>query len=395
MAKSKKWMISILLPVFTFGNFLGLFITPALPGITDSFGLPASMGAQVMSFFLLGYAFGQLPYGPLAKRFGRKGALTIGSALAVIGSLLAYLAPSFSVLCVARVLQAAGSGVGLKITVTIIADLYSGATAARVMAILSMAFGVVPALATALGGFATLWFGWRACFLFLALYAIVLWGCTRLLPETAPQLDKHALRFKKVISGYTEQFRDSYLVLHAILAGLTTASMYIFATVAPYIGMEMIGLRPDTYGLLAMTPSFGLMLGAWIARMLSNKDARLIMLSGLLVFILATVAFALCFVNGVISVWTLFLPAILMYVGNTWIWSRAVTHGLAGVHDKSNGAAVMQFINVGIAAAGTFLIELLPALDLLLLPASSGIIAILLLAVWLSLKGRHPPNLSV
>lgn len=392
MTRTRRSIIGILLPVFTFGNFLGLLITPALPGITRDFNVNASLGAQVMSFFLFGYAFGQLPYGPLAKRFGRKGALTIGSVLALIGSLLAWVAPSFSVLCIARILQAVGSGVGLKITVTMIADLYSGATAARVMATLSMAFGAVPAFATALGGFITLWFGWRVCFLFLALYSIVLWACTRLLPETAPQLDKQALRFKKILSGYAEQFRDPYLVLHGVFSGLTAASMYIFATLAPYIGMETIGLRPDTYGLLAMIPSFGLMVGAWIARYLSARDARLVMLSGVLMFILSTVVLALCFINGAISVWTLFIPAIFLYIGNTWIWSRAFTHGLTGVQDKSNGAAVMQFINVGMAAAATFCIELFSPTNIFLMPAALGIVAVMLLITWLALKARHPAS---
>jgi len=386
MVKNTKWILGILIPVFTFGNFLALLVTPALPGMTRAFDVSVSGGSWVMSLFLLGYAFGQLPYGPLAKRFGRKGALTIGSSLAVIGSLLAWIAPTFSVLCIARILQALGAGVGLKITVTIVSDLYSGEAAARMMSILAMAFGAIPALATALGGFITLWFGWRTCFLFLAVYSGALWMCTRLLPETAPEIDKQALHLKKILSGYVAQFRNASLVLYAILAGLTAASMYIFATLSPYIGIDRIGLRPDTYGFLAMTPWFGLMIGAWIGRCLSGRNVHLVMLAGIVVYLLSTFAFAFFFLRGELSIWILFAPAIAIYLGNTWIWARAFTQAMEGVQDKSNAAAVMQFLNIGTATAGTFIIDLFSPANLLLLPICLGIIAIFLVGIWLTLR---------
>ncbi len=378
--------ILILLLVFTFANFMALLITPALPDLAHAFHITPGLTTRAMSIFLIGYAVGQLPYGPLANRFGRKKAFTIGACIAFIGTLLAYSTKSFDVFCLGRFLQAVGSASGLKVVFTMIGDVHSGNRAAKAVATLSSAFGLIPGIATAIGGFATSFAGWRGCFIVLMLYTVILWLLTLFLPETAQELQKDALQVKKIVTGYLRQLKNLDLVLYAFLAGLTTTSLYIFMTLAPSIGIELIGLSPDQFGLWTIAPSIGIFVGAFISRRLSSQDPSITMLSGIILFILSITTLSLFFMNGIVNVWTLFLPPFVMYVGTNLTWSRALAQGLSDTKDKSNASAVMQFINLGTTTIGVFLVELLPPTTIMLMPVAYWIISILLLATWLRLS---------
>lgn len=380
--------ILILLLMFTFGNFLAVFITPALPELSHDFGISSSLISWVMTIYLIGYCFGQLPYGPLANRFGRKGAFTIGIIIALLGTVIAAFSHSFSLLCLARFLQAVGASAGLKVVFTMIGDLHTGDKAAKTIAILSLAFGFGPALATAIGGYVTTYAGWRGCFIFLIFYTIILWFAARVLPETAKEIKKDALQGKEIVRGYLGQFKDTYVVMHAVLAGLTTSSFYIFATLSPHLAMSRIGLTPDQFGLWSMVPSLGLFIGAICSARLSSTNPRIVMLSGILIYILSISTLTVLFANGIVTVWSLFLPPFFMYLGNNLTWSRALAQGLSGANDKSNASAVMQFINLGIAMVGVFWMQIVPPTTTMLLPTAFGIIALLLLVLWLKLKTR-------
>lgn len=381
--------VIILLCVCTFANFMGILFTPSLPLLAGDFNIQPSTAALTMSIFLIGYAFGQLPYGPLSNRFGRKGALTIGFIIALFGTLIALFATSFWALCVGRFLQAIGSSAGLKVAFTMVGDSHAGEAATRAVSLFSLAFGFAPGLAQAIGGFVTAIGGWKACFFVLAAYTIVLWILMQFLPETARETQKDALELKKIGHGLMRQFKDPYIALHALMAGLSTASMYIFVTLSPYIAQSVIGISPEVFGLWAMVPSLGIVTGGLIVRRLSGKNPRVMMLSGMLIFLISMLILSLCFANSIITVWSLFIPAYFLYIGSNLIWSNSLAHGLSEATDKSNASAVMQFINMGTAMAGVFLIQLALPTERMLLPAAFGVIVVLLFAVWLKLKAHH------
>lgn len=392
LTKFPKFLILLLL--CTFASFVGLLFTPALPELGRDFGVSSSVAARTMSVFLIGYAVGQLPYGPLSNRFGRKQAITIGALIALTGMLLSYFSTSFNLLCLARFIQAIGASVGLKVAFTIIADGHSGRQAAKATSTLSAAFGFMPGLATTLGGFITVYAGWRNCFLVLSIYTVILWLLTRFLPETARELDRDALQIKRLRSGYKRQFKDLYLVLHALLAGLSSASIYVFATISPYLAIEKIGLAPDVFGLWAFVPSLGLFSGALVGRRISDKNPRVIILSGTLLFLLAVLVLSIFFANGIVNPWTLFIPTFFIYMGNNLVWSSSLSHGLSGATDKSNASAVFQFVNLCVATLAVFLSESVSSTAMMLLPTIFGILILFSFMIWLRLKAQHANRIT-
>lgn len=382
--------LAILLLVFTFASVAGVVAAPAMPDLEMSFSISASKAQWTMSIFLIGYTLGQLPYGPLANRFGRKKALNIGIILTLAGSLIAFFSTHFSLFCIGRFVQAIGAGAGLKIGFTMVADQHSGTAAARILALLTLGFAIVAGLATTIGGYFTDVWGWQGPIGFTIFYSLLILGLACFLPETAPMLHPDALKWKKITHNFAKQVKDPFLTLHAFLTGLATTIVYIFVTLSPYIAIQGLGLSPSAFGLWALIPSLGLMSGVLTTRFISHKsNPRLNMLSGILLVMVGTVVQALFFAAGMINVWTLFLPIYFVYIGTNLVWTHASSKGISESEDRSNASAVLQCINMGCATVGVFLVEVAEPTARMLLPAAFGVVIILMLGTWMRLKAHH------
>src|SRR3990167_443019 len=163
---SKKPHIISLMLLSAFAAMGAIIMTPALPTIATFFGKSVGTTQFAVTSFLLGYAIGQLIYGPLANRYGRKIALYIGIAIATLGSVFSILSSpieSFSLLITGRLLEALGSSAGLAISFAMINDYYFEEQARKMTGLLMLAFAIVPGVATAVGGILVQYLGWRAC----------------------------------------------------------------------------------------------------------------------------------------------------------------------------------------------------------------------------------------
>lgn len=184
---SERPVLAILLFIVSFPSVLAVLYTPALPTIVQKMGISEAQAQATLSVFLIGYAIGVLPYGPLSNCFGRKKALYAGAWIALFGACLAIMATALScfwMLILGRFITAFGCSAGLKIAFTIIGDLYEKKEATKKTSAIILAFAIAPNLAIAIGGFLTQFFGWKSCFYFMSLYCcLILFLATRL-PET-------------------------------------------------------------------------------------------------------------------------------------------------------------------------------------------------------------------
>lgn len=380
----------ILLLILSFGSVGAVLFTPALPEIQSFFGLSIGETQLTVTTYLLGYAVGQLPYGPLANRFGRKRALYIGISIAVVGSFLCALsAPfhAFGLLICARFMQALGACVGLTVSFTMIADVYEQAEATRMISRMMIAFAIMPGIAMTVGGWLTQLFGWESCFYFLALFGLcVLWLASRL-PETAKELDHGALRLRSIFGGYRIKFNNQRLLLSALIMGLGTSAIYIFASKAPFIGIDLIGLNPNQFGTFNLIPLVGMLLGCLCSSRLAGRIPVLyILLWGILGALSMSLTMLIPFVISKPTVWSLFFPTLLIYMAETLIFANASSFGLATAKNKSNGSAVLNFMNVGTAVVAVFLTQWMMPEAVLLLPMSFLFLFSLMLLMWFRLR---------
>ena len=364
----------LLFLLISFGSVTAVLFTPALPEIQQYFHVSEKQTQLTVTLFLVGYAFGQLLYGPLANGLGRKKALMIGVIGEIIACLLCLVSSwlhTFWLLVAARLLMALGASVGLKMTFTLIADCYDANESRRLTSHLMMAFAITPGLGIALGGVLSTYFGWESCFMALGLYGFFVLCLIAHMSETLKTIDKNALKSVFIFKKYRQRFCSLPLWIGGLLMGIGGACIYVFAALAPFICEKYLHLNPSQYGLWNLLPPVGIIIGsqsaAYFSERYSPKKAIAIGLS------IALLGAAFMFINFMLQQWKpicLFLPLIIVYTGISFIFGNASTLAMQSDEDKSSASAVMNFVNMGLSTVSVFLLSSLSIQNPLILPGS-------------------------
>lgn len=281
---------------------------PSLPSMTRALGVPVGEVQLTLSVFLVGFAAAQLLYGPLSDRFGRRPILLIGLAIYVAASLACALATSIDVLIAARFVQALGGCAGPVLCRAVVRDVHGREGAARVMAYLSSAVALAPALGPIVGGFLEVWSGWRANLVALAVYGTAgLAAASLILPETNRAPDPSAVRPQRMLINYAGLLSRRVYLGYVLCCTFAYSAIFSFISGSSFVLVDRIGLRPDQYGFCFAAVAGGYMGGALTAGRLTRRLGidRLIRLGS---------AVAAC--GG----------ATLFAIG----WSGVAPHGIAG-----------------------------------------------------------------
>jgi MFS transporter, DHA1 family, multidrug resistance protein len=360
-----------LLLLISFASVNAVLFTPALPEIAHFFHINNHTAGLTITWFLIGYALGQLLYGPIANRFGRKPALYAGIGLQIISSLICVCAGLFHaywLLILGRFLLALGSGVGLKMTFTLINECYEPKIATEKISYLMLAFAITPSLGVALGGILTTYFEWTSCFYASAIYGVILLMLVMKLTETQTTLDLSALKLSHLLKSYQTQFKDVRLVSGGLLIGSTTCFIYLFSALGPFVAMNLLGMNSAEYGFANIIPSLGLILGSLIGARLTKRYPLTTILKIGVIFALLGVLYMIFAVWMHASVLiSFFLPLVIIYFGLCLILPNASTLAMSHVKDKSHGSAVMNFLNMGLTTLVVLCVGYIP-ITLWLLP---------------------------
>jgi MFS transporter, DHA1 family, multidrug resistance protein len=339
-----------------------ILMTPALPAIAQYFNISVGSTQLTVTSFLLGYALGQLMYGPIANHFGRKPAFYIGIAIATVGSLFSILASpveSFSLLIAGRLLEALGASAGLVVCFTLINDFYYPKEARRVTGMMMVSFAIVPGVAIAIGGMLTQYINWQACFYFLLLYGLVLIFPATSMPETLKQRVPQALHFKQLIKNYSKIFLNKKLIGYSLCSGFSSACIYVYGAEGPFIGTHFLHIAPATYGLLGLLPFIGTFIGCLINVRLTNVEGMRILKLAFCLELIAALFMLLSFSLHWITLITLLLPMSVLCVGHPMMAGTALSLAITQTEDRSNGSAVMNFVAMSMPVLLTLLLGVL------------------------------------
>lgn len=357
--------------LISFASVNAVLFTPALPQMTGFFGITEAAAQQTITWFLIGYTLGQLLYGPIANRFGRKPALYVGISLQIASSVLCALVSKnhYDLLVLGRFLLALGSGVGLKMTFTLINECYEPKVASQKISQLMLAFAITPGLSVALGGFLAP-LGWQSCFIAGGIYGLLLLFLVRGLPETQTVLDLNALKLNHLLDGYGKQFKNKQLSMGGFLMGCSTAFIYAFPAIAPFVALNVDKplMSHAVYGVANLLPSIGLIIGSVWGSHLAKKHSHAFLIKlGIGAASAGTVLMFVAMMLHAPIVIALFSPMVLIYFGLCILYANASTVAMSHVHDKAHGSAVMSFLNMGTATLVVLCIGLFP-MGVLLLP---------------------------
>lgn len=381
-----------LLVLSAFASMGAVLMAPALPNIANYFQISSGHAQLTVTLFLLGYACGQLLYGPLANRYGRKPAFYIGICIATLGSLFSILSSPFNsypLLLLGRLLEALGSSAGLVLSYTIIADFYYPEQTRRIISYIMLAFAIVPAVAVFLGGLIVQYLNWQTCFYFLLAYGLFLIIPAYTLPETLISKDLEAIKLIRIHRSYLQVFKNLPLVRYSIMAGCTSTIIYIFSAEGPFIGIHLLGLSASHYGSLATLPSIGMLVGSVLAIHLSQRlSANRLIFFGILVDLIGAGSMLLLFVTHHVNMLTLLGPMGLLLVGHALISSNSSSSAMFFAADKANGSAVLNFVCLIFCVMGTFTLSFFHTIEAYIMP-SMFLICILFLSIMLSIVKQY------
>jgi MFS transporter, DHA1 family, multidrug resistance protein len=248
---------------------------PSLPDIAHVLQAPIARVQLTVSSYLIGFAVGQVIYGPLSDRRGRRPVLLAALALYVASTLVCGLTQSVWPLIAARLLQGvAGSG-AIVLARAIVRDLYSGVQAARELSMIGSIGAFAPIVAPMIGGVLQTAFGWRASFIAMgaaALIAIAVAG--RLLPETLRQRAGEPMSLGFLLRGYGAVLRHRGFLAYLGILTVSYAGLFAWISGASVVLQEVYGLTAFGFGFTFALGAAGYMAGATAA-------ARLVVRLGL------------------------------------------------------------------------------------------------------------------
>ncbi|WP_249691472.1 multidrug effflux MFS transporter [Stappia sp. WLB 29] len=385
--KPDTWALTILLASLTaLGPISTDMYLPALPSILRDLDTTHASVQLTLSVFLVGFAAGQVFYGPLADRIGRKPVLIAGLAIYAVASLACTLAPTVEVLIVARFCQAFGAAGPVVLARAVVRDLYEGPRAGQELARMGSIMGLAPAIAPFFGGLIAAAGGWRFVFLVsVAFAAAVIVGVWRGLPETIRARETAPFSVRAILSGFGGLLRHRAYAAYLAVVTLTYCGLFAFISGSSFVLQDIFGLSPSLYGI-----AFGVCAGAYVVgtligqRLAPKKGAEVTILTGCAALALGGAAMIVA-VLAAPSALSVIAPMMLYMVGVGLALPQAQAAALMPFPDRAGSASsLMGICQMSIAAAvgiGVGATHGGTALPLALIIAANGFGAVLALLV--------------
>jgi DHA1 family bicyclomycin/chloramphenicol resistance-like MFS transporter len=271
LARAGVW-VTILLGSLTAFDPLSIdMYLPAFPNIGKDLGVISSQVELSLSSFFIGLAMGQLIYGPISDRYGRKKPLLVGMSIYIVSSFACAYSNNIHMLIVFRVVQALGGCSGMVVCRSIVRDVFEKQRAAQIFSTLMLVTGVAPVLAPLVGGYILKFLGWRAIFKVLGTLSLISWTCSLLfLPETHPASRERPSILSSVRAA-GNILRDKEFLGYAMTGAAVISGMFAYIAGSPFVFIVLFGVRPERYGWIFGMNAAGITTASQINRALLKK----------------------------------------------------------------------------------------------------------------------------
>jgi len=283
--------------------------------------------ALILSLFMAGFGVGQLIFGPLCDRVGRRPALLAGCTVFAVAAFGCAISSSIGSLVFWRFLQGIGAAAGPVISFAIVRDLFVGTAARKRFAYVGAVATLAPIIAPTLGGMISSWTGWRGVFFFLALGGVLLGTIIVLsLEESIVRPDRQALLVSSLSANYRRVVSHRVCRTYAITGGLSFGGLFAYVSGSAFVFIEIFKLNQVVFGALFALNALGIALGAFTSGKLSNVPAKQMISTGLVIGLVAGVLLVLLTVRKALTPLSA-MPLLMLNTFSIGLVTPNVVHG--------------------------------------------------------------------
>jgi DHA1 family bicyclomycin/chloramphenicol resistance-like MFS transporter len=271
--KSIRTLILVLGGISAIGPFSIDMYLPGFACIAGEFNTGIGAVGYTLTAYLAGICFGQLVYGPLTDRYGRKMPLLTGLAIYIISSAGCAMAGGIRSLILMRLFQALGGCVGMVACRAIVRDRFPVSLVAKVFSSLMLVMGAAPIIAPILGGEIIPAFGWRSVFWILAAFGVFLFIlASRLLQESKTPDPSVSLHPARVVKNYFEVLKNREFLIYGLASSCLSAGLMAYISGSPGVFIKLFGLTERQFSWLYAANAFGLIGGSQLNHILLKRS---------------------------------------------------------------------------------------------------------------------------
>jgi DHA1 family bicyclomycin/chloramphenicol resistance-like MFS transporter len=335
---------------------------PAFPSIAKGLNTTVASVMLSLSSFFIGISIGQLIYGPLLERYGRKTPLYFGLTVYAVSSLACATTMSVETLIIFRFFQALGGCVGMVASRAMVRDLFDVKDNAKVFSTLMLVIAVSPIIAPSLGGIINNYIGWRFIFIMLIIViALIVAGIYFLLPNSKQPDPTYSLKPKAILTGFATILKHPQFILYAFSGAVASAGLYAFISGSPYVFLEIFKATEQHYGWGFAFVASGLIGSSqlnslFLKHYTSQQIIKVALLSqSVIAIILVSIA-----ILGLSELYSTLILVFLYLSCQGFIFPNASALSMAPFgHNAGNASALLGFIQMSLGALMSAMVSLL------------------------------------
>jgi DHA1 family bicyclomycin/chloramphenicol resistance-like MFS transporter len=360
MTKAKYFELILILGLLTaLGPFSIDMYLPGFSGIAKDLNTSVANVSMTLSSYFIGISAGQLLYGPLLDRFGRKKPLFIGTLVYILASLGCVFVTDIDTFIGLRFIQAIGSCAATVASVSMVRDLFPVKDIPKVFSMLMLVVGLSPMLAPTIGGYVTEYYGWHTVFFILMCIGIVILVAAQIvLPNTYEPNVSISLKPKPIIAEFISIIKVPQFYTYAFAGAIAFSGLFVYVAASPILFMDIFEVGPKIYGWIFAFMSLSFIIASQLNSLLLRKFTSEQMIFGALISqSVISVIFLVLVINdvlelyGTITMMFLFLACLGISNPNTAGLTLAPFSRNAG-----SASALMGAIQLGLGAFASFLV---------------------------------------
>ena len=353
--------LGLLIGLASFGPVTMSIYTPVMPSVGADLHAGADSVKYTLTTYMIGFAVGQLFYGPVSDRYGRRFVLLFGLVFFVAATVGCSLAPSITALIGLRVMQGLGAASGAVLSRALTRDAYDFNEMPRIMSWIALVLNIAPAISPSIGGFLGEAYGWRATFWFVGA-----WGLLLLVVVAFGLGETNRFRGEKtdlggLLRGSGRMLRDRRFLGYVLTLAFAFAINFGMLAGTPFILQDRLGFSPREFGLITLVSVSGFTAGSFTNNRLLGRvmPNTLLQIAGWFhvaaIAIMATLSF-----SGVVAWWAIIGPHMILSFGSGMIGPNA-SAGAVGLYPRLAGSASswVGLAQMGMGAVGTIVVALL------------------------------------